>query len=300
MRITNNMVTNGILSELQGLETQQSSLQSEVSSGLAVTQPSDNPAAFGQVIELESQSNESVQFNTNASQATTIANASYAGLNSLQQIYDRASQLGALGNGALGSQAAAAYGSELDQLIQQSVQAANSQLGGSYLFAGTAVNTAPFTTTTNANGQIASVSYVGNSEQTSIPLSPTSSVTPSTSGATNAGIASFINSMITLRDALNSGDQSSIQTAASGLSSSEDVITSAVAENGAVQSRIQADQTQEQAGETETTSLISNDVDANLSTTIVKLNQAQLAYQAALQTAASVMHLSLLNYVNLT
>ena len=58
MRITNNMVTNTILNELQQLDSQQSSLQTEVSSGLAVTQPSDNPAAFGQVVELESQSNQ--------------------------------------------------------------------------------------------------------------------------------------------------------------------------------------------------------------------------------------------------
>ena len=37
MRITNNMVTSSIMTELQDLETQQSSLQSEVSSGIAVT-----------------------------------------------------------------------------------------------------------------------------------------------------------------------------------------------------------------------------------------------------------------------
>jgi flagellar hook-associated protein 3 FlgL len=302
MRITNNMVTNSILGELQQLETQQSSLQTEVSSGLAVSQPSDDPAAFGQVVQLEDQSNETAQFNKNASQALDLANASYGGLDSLQQIYDRASQLGALGNGTLGNASSSTYADELDQLIQQAVQVANTKLNNTYIYAGTAVSQPPFTTTANGSGQIGSVAYTtapGGDQQASIALSPTSSVSPSTSGATNQGIAGFINNMISLRDALSAGDSSGISTASAALASSDDLITSAVAENGAVQTRIQADQTQQQAYATELNSLISGDTNADLSQTIVKLNQAQVAYQASLQTAASVMHLSLLNYVNL-
>jgi len=302
MRITNNMVTNSILGELQQLETQQSSLQTEVSSGLAVSQPSDDPAAFGQVVQLEDQSNETAQFNKNASQALDLANASYGGLDSLQQIYDRASQLGALGNGTLGNASSSTYADELDQLIQQAVQVANTKLNNTYIYAGTAVSAPPFTTTANGSGQIGSVAYTtapGSDQQASIALSPTSSVSPSTSAATNQGIAGFINNMISLRDALSAGDSSGISTASAALASSDDLITSAVAENGAVQTRIQADQTQQQAYATELNSLISGDTNADLSQTIVKLNQAQVAYQASLQTAASVMHLSLLNYVNL-
>ena len=300
MRITNNMVTNGILNELQQLQNQQSSLQTEVSTGLAVTQPSDNPTVYGQVVGLQYENDQLAQFNANASQALSIANASYGGLDSLQQIYDRASQLGTEGSGSLGTGASRDYSSELDQLIQQAVQVANSQQSGSYIYGGTAVGTAPFTTATDpATGQISGVTYVGNFHQASIAVSTTSSVSPGTSGATNSGIAGFINGMIALRGALQSGDSGSIDTATSNLASSEDVITSAVAENGAVQARIQAEQTQLQARSAEIGTLISGDADTNLASTIVQLNQAQLAYQASLQTAASVMHLSLLNYVQL-
>ena len=99
MRITNNMVTGSIITELQQLEGQQSSLQGQLSSGLAVSQPSDNPEAFGQVIQLESQNRQLQQYGANASQALNVANASYSGLNSLQQLYDSASQLGTEGTG---------------------------------------------------------------------------------------------------------------------------------------------------------------------------------------------------------
>jgi len=300
MRITDNMVSSSLLAQIQQLTTQQSQLQSEVGSGLAVTQPSDSPAVFGQVIELQSQSQEETQFGNNASQALDTANASYSGLQSLQSIYDRAVQLGTLGgNGATGATSQASYADELDQLIQQTVQVANSQLGSQYLYGGTAVSSPPFTAATDSTGTITGVTYVGNSAQAPVPISATASVSPATSGTTNAGIATFINSMISLRDALNSGDATAISTANTSLANSEDTITGAVAENGAVQARIQSVQTQQQSNTTELNTLIGNDTNANLPSTIVELNQAQLAYQAALQSSASIMHVSILNYLTL-
>lgn len=299
MRITNNMLTNGLLSEIQNLNSQQDTLQGEVSSGLAVAQPSDDPSAFGQVVQLQSQDRQLTQFASNASRALDLANSSYSGLTSLQSLYDRATQLGALGMSTNGTQSTQAYASEMDQLVQQAVQVANSQLGGQYLYGGTANSTAPFTTTTDSTGQITGVSYVGNSDQAAIPLSSTSSVAPGTSGTTNQGMADLINHLIAVRDALAAGDTNALSTANQNLTPDEDTITSAVAENGAIQSRIQAEQTQQQSQTTELDSLISGATSADLPSTMVKLNQAQLAYQAALQTAASVMHMSILNYINL-
>src|ERR1700761_6922015 len=103
MRVTNNMVTNTLLSEIQSLSSQQSSLQSEVSTGLAITQPSDDPAVFGQVVAMESQQRQLTQFSANTSRALDLANASYSGLSSLNTIYERASQLGTLGTSTNGS-----------------------------------------------------------------------------------------------------------------------------------------------------------------------------------------------------
>jgi len=297
MRITNNMVTESILGELQSLETQQSTEQTQVSSGLAVNLPSDNPEAFSQIVELDSQNAETQQFSDNATQALNVASASYSGLNSLQQLYDRVSQLGVLGAGADDGTSQQAYGTEIDQLVQQAVQVGNSQLGSDYLYGGTASGSPPFVATTDTSGQISSVAYVGNSDATAIPISQNATVSPTTSGQTNSGIADFINNMIALRDAVNSGDSTSIASANTALGASEDVITSAVADNGAVQARIQSDQTQQQATINDNTNLISSAADLDIPTAMVKLNQTQLAYQAALQSASSVMHLSILNYI---
>lgn len=297
MRITNTMVTNGIVAELQQLESQQSSLQTEISSGLAVTQPSDSPATYGEVIEEEGQTQALSQYDSNATQALDVAQASYSGLSSLTQIYDRATQLATLGTGTLGSSANQGYADELNQLIQQAVTTANSQFNGDYLYGGTAVSSPPFTTQTDANGNITSVTYAGNSSQTSIPISSTSSIAATTDGTTNAGIATLINDMISVRDALNNNDSTALGTAATALNNDETTLSTASAENGAIQLRIQSTQTQQQANTTELSTLISNQTAADLPTSITQLSQTQLAYQAALETASKVMQLSLTQYL---
>jgi len=43
--------------------------------------------------------------------------------------------------------------------------------------------------------------------------------------------------------------------------------------------------------------LVSGEVDADMPSTIVALNQAQTAYQAALQSSAKIMKISLLDYI---
>ncbi|HVW19581.1 MAG TPA: flagellin [Opitutaceae bacterium] len=298
MRVTNSMVTGSIVAQLQQLETQQSTLQAEVSSGLAVTQPSDNPSAFGQVIQEQALSSQIAQYTANANQALNLAQSSYAGLNSLTSVYDRATQLATLGSGSLGASANSAYADELNQLIEQAVSTANSQFNGNYIYAGTAVNTAPFTTATDANGNITAVTYAGNSAQTSVPVSATSSVAPGTTGATNAGLATMINDMIAVRDAMNSGSASALSAAQTSLANDENTLSDAVAQNGAVQLRIQSEQTQQQSGATELSQLISNQTNADLPSTLTKLSQAQLAYQAALETASKVMQLSLVDYIH--
>jgi flagellar hook-associated protein 3 FlgL len=215
----------------------------------------------------------------------------------LKKVSDRAGELGTLGTGALSTDSMATYGNEVDQLLEQALQLANSKSGGDYIYGGTAVDAPPFVATRDSAGKIVSIAYNGNSAQASIPLSEATSVTPSTSGATNAGMGDFLTNMISLRDALASGDTNAVRAAQPNLNTSENMIVSAMAESGGMQTRIEAAQAQQQDRVTGLESQISSESSVDLPTTIVKLNQAQTAYQAALASAAKVMNLSLLDYL---
>jgi len=202
-----------------------------------------------------------------------------------------------LGTGVLGPDALKAYATETDQLIEQAFQAANTRFNGNYIYAGTAVDAPAVTVTRDANGKITGATYAGNTNQAAIPLSEAASLAPSTNGTTNAGLAAFINNLVSLRDALYSGSTTAVSATQVGLTTSEDLLVSALADNGGIQTRIEASQAQQADRTTSVDQLISSETSADLPATIVKLNQTQTAYQAALQSAANIMRLSLLDYI---
>ena len=298
MRVTSLTTSDAIIRQISQLSTQQATLQTEVSTGQKITNPEDDPAGVNTALDYENQLSQVQQYAKNATQALTVSQASYSGLQSLNSISNRAGELATLGTGTLGSSAMQSYGTETNQLIEQAVQAANSSFNGVYLYGGTAVSSPPYTVARDASGNITGVTYAGNQSQATIPLSATSGVAASTDGTTNTGIATFINNLVSQRDALNSGDSTAVSNTQAGLTDGENVITSAIATNGGIQTRIQAAQSDQTSQVTNLQSDISSVVDADLPTTIVQLTQAQTAYQAALQSAVSSMQLSILNYIH--
>jgi flagellar hook-associated protein 3 FlgL len=297
MRIASNTVSDGIVRQIQQLGTQQARLQTQVSTGLRISQPEDDPAAVGRVLNLESERRQLEQFGLNARRALELSQATFSGLQGMIKISGRAGELATLGTGLLGLDAMRAYGTEVDQLIEQALQSGNTRFNGDYIFAGTAVDAPPFEATRDVNGKITSVAYAGNSAQAAIPLSEATAITPGTTGSTNLGLRDFINELVALRDALNSGNPAAVSALQTGLTDSEDVLVFAVAESAGMQTRIEASQSQQLDRMTSLDALVSSETDADLPTTIVKLNQTQTAYQAALQSGASIMRLSLLDYI---
>ncbi len=297
MRVATSTVSDNIVRQIQQLSSQQARLQTQVSTGLRVTAPEDDPAAVARVLNLTSERRQLGQYGQNASHALALSQASYSGLQNIKQISDRAGELATLGTGLLGADAMQAYATETNQLLEQAVQAANTTFNGDYLYGGTAVAAPPFTVTRDASGQITGVTYAGNLAQAAIALSETSSITPSTDGATNAGLGDFINRLVALRGALSAGLPSAVAAVQPGLVASENLLVSSLAQAGGVQTRIEASQTQQTDRTTSLDGLISSEIETDLPTAIVKLNQVQTAYQAALQSSANIMRLSLLDYI---
>lgn len=298
MRIATNSVSDSIVRQIQQLGSNEARLQNQVATGQRIFQPEDDPTAVGRVLDLESEQRKLSQFQRNTDRALEISQASYAGLQSLKTVSDRASEIGTLGTGAISPDAAKAYASEVDQLIEQTLQLGNSKVRNDYLFAGTKVDQPPYVATRDANGKVTTVAYAGNTDRASIQLSENASLTPNTSSDTNNGVKDFLNQLVALRDALNSGSTATISTVQTSLMTSEDQLVTALAEHGGVQTRIQASQAQLTSRSDNLESLVSKETDADLPSTVVQLNRAQTAYQAALQSAANIMKISLLDYIH--
>jgi flagellar hook-associated protein 3 FlgL len=297
MRVTNNTLSENIVRQIQNLGGQQAKLQNQVATGQRIFHPEDDPTAVGRVLDLESEQRQIAQFLRNADRAMELSQASFAGLQQLKKASDRATEIGTLGAGSLSPEASRAYASEVDQLIEQTLQFTNTRFRNDYIFGGTAVDTPPFVAARDAAGKVTGVVYAGNASRAPVQLSEGASIAPVTTATTNLGLRDFVNQLVALRDALTAANPVAVSAAQTGLIASEDNLVSALAEHGGVQTRIEANQAQQRDRADNLESLVSRETDADLPTTIVKLSQTQTAYQAALQSAANIMRISLLDYI---
>lgn len=297
MRVPTRSISETAIAQLQKLGAQQAQLQKQVATNQRIFLPSDDPAAMGRMLSIDNEQNQISQFKRNIEVASNLAQASYAGLNGLNGLASRAGELATLGAGVLSPEAAQAYGSEVDQLLEQAVQLGNTRFGSDYLYAGNALDTEPFTVTRDGAGLITVAAYGGGANGGAIRLSETASIDPRTGADTNLGIRDFINQLVSLRDALNANNGAAVSTAGAALESSTDPLFAAISENGAIQLRIQVAQSQQSTRADSLEQLASAEADADLPTTVVKLSQTTTSYEAALASASKIMNLSLLDYL---
>ena len=297
IRVTNNFASSAAIANLRRISDQQAKLQQNIASGRRLLKPSDDPAATSRVLNHKMEQERVSNYRSAASMAQSVSESSLAALKQLQKISSRMGELSTLAAG-VDPQSMSAYGAEVAQLLEQAANVANTRFGPDFIFAGTAVDAQPFEATRNTDGSISGVTYVGNTSDSLVPIGDGRAISPSAGAATtNPAIATFINRIVTLRDAMKSGDASSVKALNAQMASDEDMFISAIGTVAAVQSRIESNQTQLEARANDLSGLIAKDTDADMATTMVQLTQSQTAYQAALSSTANIFKSSLLDYL---
>jgi flagellar hook-associated protein 3 FlgL len=297
MRIATNMISGLAINQIENLDGNVSRLQTEVSTGQRVSKLEDNPTAAGQLVNLQSQQQTLAQYVKNTNTALQISQASTSALTNLKTVSDRATEIASLGSSTESSTSATAYATETNQLLEQAVQSANTTLNGSCLFGGTATQASPFQVTRDSSGNITAVTYNGSNTTASIPVADATNVSPYTDATTNQGIADFLNNLVSLRDALNNNDSSTVATVSTNLQTTENTVINSISEQGAVQSGLLVVQSQQSTTATNLDTLVSSDRDVDMAQAMTQLSQAQVAYQAALQSTATIMSKSLISYL---
>jgi len=299
MRIATNSASEAVLAQLTKLSQRQAQLQTQAATGQRIFQPEDDPAAVGRILGLETERRQISQFQSNATRALEVSQSSYAGINEMKKISDRAGELVTLGAGASSPDAFKAYAKEVNQLIEQAVQLGNTKFRNDYLFSGTAVTTQPYDDSNrDAAGNLLTVSYAGNATQGTVQLSEYSSIAPGTTNATNTGMRDFITNLISLRDALNTGSSATVSGVQASLETSENLLVNALSEHGAIELRIEVNKKQQANRADNIETLVSQEADADLASTVVRLSQTSTAYEAALSSATKILQMSLLDYIN--
>lgn len=310
MRVTSNNFSENLISRLHSLSRRQIDLQNQIASGQRVQNASDDPFAAHQVLELRDNASANAQYQKNIQTHHEFADVTHGTMRNLQKVLDRAQEIAFSVDDIDSPEDLASYATEIDQLIKHAVQVSNAQHRGDFLLGGTRTDSAPFTAVADPDGRITSVSFTGNtnlaeSEIASGVLVSSRVTGENTSGAGERGLvadsragADLFGHLILLRDQLLAGDVTTIHSTTRGqLKADEENLLFHMADNGALQARLESSLATAKDEKLTLESGISERADIDLPETIVRLNQQQTTYQAALQSAGSMMDLSLLTYL---
>lgn len=293
MRVTQNMMTNNILQQLSSGYGKIADYQDQLSSGKKITRPSQDPVVAVMSVSYQTDVNHIQQYQSNISTAYNWLDSSESALSSVNDVLNRVRDLTEeVSNGTYDDTQRAAAGTEIDQLTQQLMTLGNTQVGGQYIFNGDDTKNAPITLSDG------SYSVSDNSKSVSMAVNDGISIGVNVD-PTKVFSSSLFSDLNDLKNALNNPDTSSTQIGdyISKIDTHLDGVADAQADLGALTDRV--DMIKSRLGDQETISekVMSDNEDADYSETIVKLNQQQNVYNAALSVGAKIIQTSLVDYL---
>lgn len=310
MRVASNSISESLLSQLSSLAVRQQRLQSQAATGQRIQSPSDDPVAIRRVLDLQSESHLVDQYQRNIARQQELAQATYSSIKLLMTFSDRANEIATLADGLRSPQELQAYATEINQLLKQAVQVMNATNRGDALFGGTRADQPPFVIATNSSDQVTGVIYQGNTALPEVEIAEGATIAVQSVGANSNGSgprgliadsrsgADFFSHLISLQNNLLAGDTAAIAATDRGnLRADEDNLLFHISSNGSIQARLEATDSMVRDRSLSLEKSVSGEVDADLAQTLVKLSQTQAAYQAAMQSGASLLKLSLLDYL---
>jgi len=298
MRVTESSIASSFLYNINETNERITQEQTELATGKAVNKVSDNPQATGTILQLKSLISNNTQYQQNTTEAQSQAQATESALSSFTNIMiSLKGILAQATNGTLSSEDQQTYADQVDQLLGQGVDLANTQSNGVYIFGGTNTLQQPFTLAADDSSVTANPNGITGSIQ--VPVNEGINQTVNIDGQQAFQGTAIFNLMIQVRDALQSG-QSPTTAQATSVDTYIDDVANATGKAGAIMQNLTANSTMLSNQQTQLQQLLSVQQDSDVAAVTLKMNQDQLDLQAALSSGASVLPATLLNFLGKT
>jgi flagellar hook-associated protein 3 FlgL len=279
------------LRDLQLAQERAAQAQDRVSSGKRFNRPSDDPAAATDVLRLNAENAESVQFQHNLAAASSRLQAADSVLDGVESMVERIRNLAL--QSLSSPETAHLYTTEIRGLRDQILSAANTTHQGVFIFGGTVTNSAPFTKAADST-----VSYNGNSTPLNVQVSRTMALQAQIPGDDIfTGAVDIFSTIDGVVQAMEDGDFDGIRTQVQTIQGFFDTLATA---RGRLGSTINlADRL---SAESDSSDLLrAKELDqvqaANMAQAISELTLSQTSLQTTLAVGARLSQLSLLDYL---
>lgn len=150
MRITNSMLTNNFLSDMQTNLNSMQKLQKQLTSGKLIDKASDDPVIAARSMQINTQLDANTQYDTNIKDAGNWLSTTDTALGQVNTELTRIrTLLVSSGNAGYGTQERQSIKDEINQKIAELSQTLNTNFDGKYIFGGTRGTDKPTTTATS-------------------------------------------------------------------------------------------------------------------------------------------------------
>jgi flagellar hook-associated protein 3 FlgL len=300
-RITNLMSAQQTISDLASAYDQMATTGQQMSSGLAISQPSDNPYGAAQVVSLNADLSELSGYTSSINDGTAWLNTASGALsdidNSVQTVRELVVESA---NGTMSQADLTNAAAEVNQLIDSVKSSANTTYNGNYVFSGSATQTAPYQSGSDDT-------YQGNSGSESRTIGPGVSVPVSfdisqvLGNGASSGDGGLLDTLRTIATDLQGGTGANPSelgtTDLQNLDTNLATLGTMEANVGALTDRVSLASNRVQDTQQTDSTELSNIQDADIATTAIEYSNEQSAYTAALKAGATIVQSSLVNFL---
>lgn len=312
IRTTTLGTTNSMLGYIQSGQSRYYELAQQASSGSKLTKPSDDPAAAKSVLGINVKLNQLSSYLQNMSLAQgeldvlddTLASVA----DSIQTANDYATQAA---NGTYNTSDLKTIKTQVDQILENVLDLANTKYNGNYLFSGTATGTPAYSITKDpATGEITAVTYngtkSGDAYQRYVTISDGVQVVTNTTGdkvfgsydKASSTADGLIGNLVTLSNALSSADTTTIQNSLDKFDTNLDSVLAARTRFAAVTQRFEMTESSINTTVTQLKDYRSNLQDADLASVLTELSAQKTALEATMAITTQLLKgASLLDYM---
>ncbi len=296
MRIDPNMVPS-LLAELEQSQVSLNTALQQVSTGLRVNQPSDDPTASAAMVQNTIETGDLDQYTQNVSTALSTVQSASSVLSSVVTSLTAAVAAGTAGaNGTNNASDLQSLANQVQGILTSVVSSANTSVSGSYLFGGTSTATPYTADPASPTGY----TYNGNNDTNSVAIGDQTSVQVNLPGSQifSAAGNNVIGSLSSLVTALQGGNSANIEAATTAVDSALNFVGQQQVFYGNAETQLNSQETFLQQDKVTLSTQASTLIGVNESTAATELSQAETDNSAALAAVAKVMPNSLLNYLS--
>ena len=287
MRVANKAIYDSVKYNLGSIYEELNKANEIATTGKRINNLSDDPMGLTQSLNIRSALSSIEQMGRNISYGNSWLTASESALTNVQNIISDTKGLCVqMANATTGSDQRASAAVIVQNMLDEIVSLANTDVTGNYIFAGSKTDTIPF-------GQDGT--YNGDNNPFTIKISQNSTVEVGSDG--EAVFGTVFNTLVDLKAALQSNDVGGIQDAMDKLDTHFDDISGKISDVGSKMNRMEIKDKIFQDLNFSNTERLSKIEDADIAEAIMNVKAAELTYQAALASSSKVMTLTLVDYL---